>query len=161
MFFSQRPFLTIHRLDDYYQYILANPPIAESRYLHKEELLECQQEAINFIEDTAERIMSFSPKIVAIGNMFQQNNALFALLKALRRRSSELVILVGGCNCYDTAGRALIKYFPEIDYIFQGEADEIMADFCQVSFGGERLMAGSCLWHYCINTVILTCLCIA
>lgn len=124
--------------DGYYQYILANPPIAESRYLQKEELLECQQAAIDFIEETAERIMSFSPKIVAIGTMFQQNNALFALVKALRRRSSELVILVGGCNCYDTAGRALIKSFPEINYIFQGEADEIMADFCQSLLGGEK-----------------------
>ena len=116
------------RLINIKQYILDNPPIAESRYLQKEELLECQQAAIDFIEETAERIMAFSPQIVAIGTMFQQNNALFALVKALRRRSSELVILVGGCNCYDTAGRALIKSFPEIDYIFQGEADEIMAE---------------------------------
>lgn len=40
--------------DGYYQYILDNPPIAESRYLQKEELLECQQAAIDFIEETAE-----------------------------------------------------------------------------------------------------------
>ena len=99
---------------------------------------EWQEAAEVFIKETAARLLSLQPRIVAFSSMFQQNNAIAALARELKRLRPELVILMGGANCADEAGAARLEYFPEIDYAFLGEADEIFLPFCKELLAGRR-----------------------
>ena len=40
------------------------------------------------------------------------------------------IIMAGGANCEGDAGQAMIEFFEPFDYIFTGEADEILAPMC-------------------------------
>ena len=105
----------------------------------REKLLGFQEEACSFIKDTATRILDRQPKIVAISSMFQQINATIALAKCLKKQAPQLVIMIGGANCFDEAGSALLKFCPEIDYVFLGEADETFGPLCEEILKGNRL----------------------
>ena len=93
-------------------------------------LEEAHDNAEDYLEEAAGRIMAQNPKIVAFTSMFQQHNAIIALAKRLKREDDPPVIIVGGPNCHNEAGSALIEKVSAIDYVFTGEADTIFAGFC-------------------------------
>lgn len=101
-------------------------------------MLQFARKADEFIEETVERVLATGAEIVAMCSMFQQNNAVIAVARRLKERRPELVILLGGANLHDSAGSAFLEYFPFVDYVFLGEADEIFVPFCQRLLQGER-----------------------
>ena len=83
-----------------------------------------------YIEEACARVMGQRPKIVAFISMFQQHNAMIALARRLKREKDAPLILAGGANCEGDAGAALAEYIEAFDYVFTGEADEIIAPLC-------------------------------
>ncbi|SFE51781.1 RiPP maturation radical SAM C-methyltransferase [Succiniclasticum ruminis] len=82
------------------------------------------------LEEACARIMAQRPKIVAFLSMFQQHNAMIALARRLKKEKDAPLILAGGANCEGDAGAALAEHIEAFDYVFTGEADEIIAPLC-------------------------------
>ncbi len=103
-------------------------PLAEEQWLN--DLETWQRNAEEYIEETAGRILSHHPKIVALASMFQQTNANIALARRIKKEQNPPIVVVGGANCMGDLGAALIEHIESYDYVFIGEADEIFADVC-------------------------------
>jgi magnesium-protoporphyrin IX monomethyl ester (oxidative) cyclase len=100
--------------------------------LDKLELIrEARDSAQAYLDEAAARVEESGAKIVAFLSMFQQHNAMIALAKRLKRGKNPPLILAGGANCEGDAGAALIEHFEPFDYVFTGEADEILAPICE------------------------------
>ena len=82
------------------------------------------------LDEACARIMAQRPKIVAFLSMFQQHNAMIALARRLKKEKDAPLILAGGANCEGDAGAALAEHIESFDYVFTGEADEIIAPLC-------------------------------
>ncbi|MBP5199589.1 MAG: RiPP maturation radical SAM C-methyltransferase [Schwartzia sp.] len=91
---------------------------------------EARDMAADYIEEAAARVRDSGAKIVAFLSMYQQQNATIALAKRLKKEKDAPIIMAGGANCEGDAGQAMIEYFEPFDYIFTGEADEILAPMC-------------------------------
>ncbi len=74
--------------------------------------------------------MEKKPKIVSFISMFQQQNAIIALAKRLKKEKDAPLILAGGPNCHGGGGSALIEHVDAFDYIFTGEGDNTFAEVC-------------------------------
>ena len=83
-----------------------------------------------YLTEACARVMEQHPKIVAFISMFQQHNAMIALARRLKKEKDAPLILAGGANCEGDAGAALAEYVEAFDYVFTGEADEIIAPLC-------------------------------
>lgn len=107
-----------------------NPEELESANFWINHLEEQQTNAENFIQESAERILQYQPRIVAFVSMFQQTNATIAVARRLKMEKNPPLILVGGANCTGDLGAALLEYVNVFDYVFTGEADDIFANVC-------------------------------
>ncbi|MBR1553676.1 MAG: RiPP maturation radical SAM C-methyltransferase [Schwartzia sp.] len=87
--------------------------------------------AEDYLDETVQRVKASGAKIVAFLSMYQQQNATIALAKRLKKEKDAPIVMAGGANCEGDAGQAMIEYFDCFDYIFTGEADEILAPMCE------------------------------
>ena len=88
--------------------------------------------APRFVDEVAEVIVARRPRIVGCSSMFEQHCASLALLRRVKALDPSVVTLLGGANCEAEMGWATIKYFPWIDVVVSGEADEIFAPLCRL-----------------------------
>ena len=86
--------------------------------------------AEDYLDEAVCRVKESGAKIVAFLSMYQQQNATIALAKRLKKEKNAPIIMAGGANCEGDAGQAIIEYFECFDYIFTGEADELLAPMC-------------------------------
>ena len=99
-----------------------------------------EQQAQEFVRRTGDRILARNPKVIACASTYLQINSTIAMLKYLKEKNPALVTIVGGANCSHSAGVALVNDIPWIDYTFSGEADECIAEFCQLAIRyGNRI----------------------
>lgn len=82
-----------------------------------------------FVEDTARSIVRARPDIVGFSTTFQQNCASLAIAARIKELAPDIVVCFGGANCARPMGEALLEFFPQIDYVFSGEADVAFPDF--------------------------------
>lgn len=61
--------------------------------------------------------------VVGFSLSFQQTTASLALARAVKRRHPSVQILFGGASCDGEMGLEMLRAFPELDYVFIGEAD--------------------------------------
>ncbi|WP_170335989.1 RiPP maturation radical SAM C-methyltransferase [Ruegeria arenilitoris] len=85
-----------------------------------------------FVDRCAEEILQDKPTVVGITSSFQQVMSSLAIAKAVRRRSEDVVIVMGGANCEGPLGQALLQAHPELDAVCIGEGDEAFPDFLGV-----------------------------
>ncbi len=83
------------------------------------------------VERITAEVARLRPGIVGISNTYQGANGAIALVRAIKRVLPGAICVVGGSNCLGEMGGALAEGVPEIDYVFQGEADFAFADFCR------------------------------
>ncbi len=83
-----------------------------------------------YLDEAAARVKASGAKIVAFLSMFQQHNAMIALARRLKKEKDAPLIMAGGANCEGDAGAALCGHIEAFDYVFTGEADEIIAPIC-------------------------------
>ncbi|MGQ9505792.1 MAG: RiPP maturation radical SAM C-methyltransferase [Thermogutta sp.] len=62
--------------------------------------------------------------VIGFATTFQQTLASLALARRIKETFPDAVVVFGGAACEDGMGVELIHRFPQIDYVFLGEADE-------------------------------------
>lgn len=82
-----------------------------------------------FVEQCADEVMATNPTIVGLTSSFQQVMSSVAIARALRNRSDDLVIVMGGANCEGPLGRAMLQTHPELDAVCIGEGDRAFPEF--------------------------------
>lgn len=75
-------------------------------------------------------------KIIGFSSSFEQTASSLALAAAVRRFDPNKVLLLGGANADGPMGEALADYAPEIDHVFQGEAEISFAKFLDAQIAG-------------------------
>jgi ribosomal peptide maturation radical SAM protein 1 len=61
--------------------------------------------------------------VVGFTSTFQQNMSSLCLARRIKALHPEIRIAMGGAACEGEMGRELLRQFPEVDYVFLGEAD--------------------------------------
>ncbi|MGF6736191.1 hypothetical protein OKW50_008364 [Paraburkholderia youngii] len=87
------------------------------------------QYAQAFMRLAAEKIMESRPRVVGFTTMFEQTAASLAIAAAVKASSPDTIVCFGGANCHGPMGTVLREHFPQIDYVFTGEADQTFAPF--------------------------------
>lgn len=97
-----------------------------------------------FLDQLVERILALQPRVVGCTSTFMQRMASLALLRRLRAAAPyELVTMMGGANCEAEMGRASHRYFPWVDYVVSGEADQIIAPLLRLVLDQGRQVPAS------------------
>ena len=92
-------------------------------------LLRLREEAARFTAAAADEIVAQRPRIVGCSSTFQQHAPSLALLRAVRERDPDIITMIGGTNCESSMGTATRRNFPWVDFVFSGEADEVIVPF--------------------------------
>jgi ribosomal peptide maturation radical SAM protein 1 len=69
--------------------------------------------------------------IVGFSVMMQQTVPSLALAKRIKRQNSRIKIVFGGPNASAPMGSEMLRAFPEIDYVVEGEADAVITPLAQ------------------------------
>ncbi len=96
-----------------------------------ETFLEVQRRSRRFVEETATKIMEDAPAVVGFSSSFQTTNAILALAAAIKAKDPKILCIMGGNNCEGTMGEEIADKFPVIDFVFQGDGDLALAEFCR------------------------------
>ncbi|MDP6952891.1 MAG: RiPP maturation radical SAM C-methyltransferase, partial [Alphaproteobacteria bacterium] len=102
-----------------------------------ERMMAAKRRAGDFVELSAQAILQAAPDHVGFTTSFQQNCASLSIASRLKLERPELVISFGGANCFGPMGHALLSAFPQIDFVFSGEADEHFPAFVEGLANGE------------------------
>lgn len=82
-----------------------------------------------FVDRCADEVIATNATVVGLTSSFQQVMSSIAMAQALRERSAELLIVMGGANCEGPLGRALLQAHPAIDAVCIGEGDQAFPEF--------------------------------
>lgn len=86
---------------------------------------------INWAERLIETLTTEVPwqhyDVAGFSLSFQQTMASLALAKRVKAEHPHVHILFGGASCDGDMGPAMLRSFPEVDYVFVGEADSHIA----------------------------------
>jgi ribosomal peptide maturation radical SAM protein 1 len=69
--------------------------------------------------------------VIGFTSTFEQNMASLSLAYEIKKRYPDKIIVMGGSNCADPMGKALLRCFPFLDYIFSGESDHSFGKFME------------------------------
>jgi bacteriocin maturation radical SAM protein 1 len=94
-----------------------------------DKLVDARNQTRPFVEMAAERILSEGSAIIGFSTSFQQNCASLAIAREIKLREPRVAICFGGANCEGEMGRALFSSFPQVDFVFSGEADRTFPEF--------------------------------
>lgn len=98
-------------------------PGGSKRASIKETLLRLQTFAGPFLDRCLNQIDWDRYAIVGFTSVYSQHVASLALAGQIKQRFPDKVIAFGGANCEEEMGRALLRLFPFVDWVFNGEAD--------------------------------------
>ena len=104
-----------------------------------EKIREYQSMAPEFVDDCAEEILRYSPKVVGIGSVFHQQMASLALAKRLKELAPEILIVLGGGNCEGVMGAEIARQFPFVDAVVSGEGELVFPEIVQKHFQNESI----------------------
>jgi ribosomal peptide maturation radical SAM protein 1 len=120
-FFSQEAFPQLPDRSEAY----LNRHFSEQRAeldLMKAPLLAKRRTVGDFLAHLIARYRLTDYQMIAFTSMFSQNVACFAMARALKKRRSDLKIVMGGANCESPMGNVIVERVPEIDFVFSGPA---------------------------------------
>jgi len=100
-------------------------------------LRKARREAAAFIEQCYGSVDWARYRVVGFTVMFQQQLASLALAKLVKSRHPDTVILFGGPGCEDVMGQELLKQFPFVDRVVNGEAEETLPALVQAILKGQ------------------------
>ncbi|MCX7424805.1 MAG: RiPP maturation radical SAM C-methyltransferase, partial [Planctomycetia bacterium] len=78
--------------------------------------------------------------VVGFATSFQQTMASMCLARRIKRARPEVVIATGGAACEGEMGVELARQFPEVDYVFLGEADHAFGDVVEAILAGVLIV---------------------
>ncbi len=76
-----------------------------------------------FIQKCMDTIKWHDYSIIGFTSVYSQNVASLALAQHIKKLWPEKIIAFGGANCEEEMGQALLRLFPFVDWVFNGEAD--------------------------------------
>lgn len=120
---------------EYYRQILlrADPEMTEEEFRQYQAL---ERHVAPFLDYWEQAIDWGQYKIVGFAATFQQTMPSVCLAQRIKRRRPEVVLVFGGAACEGEMGLELLAQFPEIDYVFLGEADLSFPPFVEQVFRG-------------------------
>lgn len=77
--------------------------------------------------------------VVGFAATFQQTLPSMCLARRIKKLWPEITIVFGGAACEGEMGLELLRNFPEIDYVFLGEADLSFPPFVEQVLAGQRV----------------------
>ncbi len=89
----------------------------------RDDLARLRSMAGPFIRECMDAIKWDDYSIIGFTSVFSQHVASLALARRIKQRWPEKIIAFGGANCDDVMGKALLRLFPFVDWVFSGEAD--------------------------------------
>ena len=87
-----------------------------------------------FLDDLVDAILSRRPRIVGCSLTVVQLFSSLLLFKEIKRRDPRIMTLAGGPACEGAPGIALHRYFPQMDFLFSGDADKSITSVCKALF---------------------------
>lgn len=84
-----------------------------------------------YLDECAERILSYSPSVVGFSCMFDQTIASVALSKKLKEYDPSIFIVFGGYALEGSTGKTVAPSFPWVDLIVQGEGEDAIVEIVQ------------------------------
>lgn len=106
---------------------------------------ELQYEAESWTAAMAHELAMLSAPMIGFSSTFEQTTACLGLIVQVRRLAPDKLLLLGGANADDLMGSALAELVPELDHVFQGEAEASFAEFLDSQAAGRaspRVIAG-------------------
>lgn len=61
--------------------------------------------------------------VIGFTSVYSQQVASLALARLIKDRWPDKIIAFGGANCFEEMGQALLRLFPFVDWVFNGQAD--------------------------------------
>jgi ribosomal peptide maturation radical SAM protein 1 len=110
---------------DYYREVLlpADPGMAEVDF---RALADTARHVEPFLDACLSAVDWSRYDVVGFTASFQQTMPSVCLAERLKRQWPELIIAFGGAACEGPMGPELLRQFPQIDYVFSGEADRTL-----------------------------------
>jgi ribosomal peptide maturation radical SAM protein 1 len=105
-------------------------------FIEMEEIVTIKEKAKEFLENISKIILEKKPRIVAFQSNFNQVCLSIALGNLLKKNDNSIVTIMGGYNCQEPMGSAIMNIASSIDFIFSGEADIELPVFCQNALKG-------------------------
>jgi len=105
------------------------------------ELLDCVAAIPGFLAETAEKLLSFSPRIIGFSSMCHQTFASIAIAAEIKRRRPDILTVLGGVNASEPMGSALMEITDAFDFVFSGEGDIDFPAFCRAYLDRGELPA--------------------
>jgi ribosomal peptide maturation radical SAM protein 1 len=85
----------------------------------------------SYIDECVSVVLQDSPRIVGLSCMYDQTFASLALVEHIKRVSPETLIVLGGYAVFGETGQALLRSFPSIDAIVNGEGEVAVVRLCR------------------------------
>jgi magnesium-protoporphyrin IX monomethyl ester (oxidative) cyclase len=92
------------------------PVVEKLQHLSREADAFCRTEALP-------EILAHDPWLVGFTSSFHQNCSSLALIRGIKQARPDVITAMGGANCEATMGEELLRRFPEIDHVGQGDCD--------------------------------------
>ena len=132
------------QLDGIIESLLEEPLIKASNFTTADELrtaLVYIRNTIipNYLDECLQQITAANPSMVGFTCLFDQTIASVALAKLLKDRNPSLLIVMGGYALQGDTGSLIIKSFPFIDVVAQGEGEQIIVPLARASVGEIEL----------------------
>jgi ribosomal peptide maturation radical SAM protein 1 len=109
--------------DDAYWHDVLAPSDAGLDNADRRTLAEIERHVEPFLDACMARIDWARYAVVGFAASFQQTMPSLCLARRIKQARPETVVVFGGSACEGEMGVELIRQFPEIDYVFLGEAD--------------------------------------
>ncbi|NOX55630.1 MAG: RiPP maturation radical SAM protein 1 [Planctomycetes bacterium] len=90
-----------------------------------------------FLDQAAAAVDWSQYAVVGFSTSFQQTLASLALARRIKRIAPDVAIVLGGAACEGPMGIELLRQFPQVDFVFLGEADETFPRFVQTVLAGR------------------------
>jgi ribosomal peptide maturation radical SAM protein 1 len=91
-----------------------------------------------FLENAADRIVLFKPKIVGFTCLFDQTMASLALAAKLKSIDPTLTVVFGGYALEGSPGDTVARGFSDIDFLVQGDGEQAIVDLAQLILGNGK-----------------------
>ncbi|UCF93885.1 MAG: RiPP maturation radical SAM C-methyltransferase [Desulfobacterales bacterium] len=104
---------------------LAAPLLPDGAKLRaiRNSLLALRSKAGPFIRECLRTINWNDYGVIGFTSVYSQHVASLALARHIKQNWPEKIIAFGGANCEEEMGQALLRLFPFVDWVFNGEAD--------------------------------------
>ncbi len=74
--------------------------------------------------------------LVGFTDVYMQQTASLALARRIRERHPRIPIVLGGPNCEDAMGRELVRQFPFVDAVVDGEGERVLPELVRRMISG-------------------------